>query len=122
MRAETRLGTYLDVRERAGDLAPVLDAVRDTISREMPDAVETASRREGSLWWGTGPRKMTDGVLWAMPHKAHVNLGFFRGATLADPDGRLEGTGKAFRHVKLRGVADVSDPAIVALIRAARDG
>ena len=122
MRAETRLGTYLDVRERAGDLAPVLDAVRDTISREMPDAVETASLREGSLWWGTGPRKMTDGVLWAMPHKAHVNLGFFRGATLADPDGRLEGTGKAFRHVKLRSVADVSDPAIVALIRAARDG
>ena len=33
--------------------------------------------------------------------KAHVNVGFFRGAELADPDGLLEGTGKFMRHVKL---------------------
>jgi hypothetical protein len=31
----------------------------------------------------------------------HVNVGFFRGATLADPAGLLEGTGKYMRHVKL---------------------
>ncbi len=34
--------------------------------------------------------------------KAHVNVGFFRGAELADPAGLLEGTGKYMRHVKLR--------------------
>jgi hypothetical protein len=34
--------------------------------------------------------------------KAHVNVGFFRGAELADPKGLLEGTGKFMRHVKLR--------------------
>ena len=34
--------------------------------------------------------------------KAHVNVGFFRGAEIADPDGLLEGTGKFMRHVKLR--------------------
>ena len=34
--------------------------------------------------------------------KAHVNVGFFRGAELADPGGLLEGTGKFMRHVKLR--------------------
>ncbi len=34
--------------------------------------------------------------------KAHVNVGFFRGAELADPSGLLEGTGKFMRHVKLR--------------------
>ena len=33
--------------------------------------------------------------------KAHVNVGFFRGAELADPEGLLEGTGKFMRHVKL---------------------
>ena len=33
---------------------------------------------------------------------AHVNVGFFHGATLPDPDGLLEGTGKFMRHVKLR--------------------
>ncbi len=33
---------------------------------------------------------------------AHVNVGFFRGAELADPAGVLEGTGHRMRHVKLR--------------------
>jgi hypothetical protein len=34
--------------------------------------------------------------------KDHVNVGFFRGARIADPEGLLEGTGKLMRHVKLR--------------------
>jgi hypothetical protein len=34
--------------------------------------------------------------------KAHVNVGFFRGAEIPDPDGLLEGAGKFMRHVKLR--------------------
>lgn len=33
---------------------------------------------------------------------AHVNVGFFHGATLPDPSGLLEGSGKYMRHVKLR--------------------
>src|SRR5687768_4682387 len=30
--------------------------------------------------------------------KAHANVGFFHGATLADPAGLLEGAGKRMRH------------------------
>ena len=33
---------------------------------------------------------------------AHVNVGFFRGAELPDPNRLLEGTGKFMRHVKIR--------------------
>ena len=33
--------------------------------------------------------------------KAHVNVGFFRGADIADPHRLMEGTGKFMRHVKL---------------------
>jgi hypothetical protein len=33
--------------------------------------------------------------------KAHVNVGFFRGAEIADPNGLLQGTGRFMRHVKL---------------------
>jgi len=33
---------------------------------------------------------------------SHVNVGFFHGASLPDPAGLLEGTGKSMRHVKLR--------------------
>jgi hypothetical protein len=34
--------------------------------------------------------------------KAHANVGFYHGATLADPAHLLEGEGKRMRHVKLR--------------------
>lgn len=50
---------------------------------------------------------------------AHVNVGFFRGAELADPAGLLEGSGKFMRHVKLRPDRPVDSPALVALIEAA---
>ncbi len=51
--------------------------------------------------------------------KAHVNVGFFRGAEIADPDGLLEGTGKFMRHVKLVPDRDVDATALIKLINAA---
>jgi hypothetical protein len=51
--------------------------------------------------------------------KAHVNVGFFRGAEIADPDGLLEGTGKFMRHVKLRPERSVKDRALIKLIETA---
>ena len=50
---------------------------------------------------------------------AHVNVGFFLGAELADPGGLLQGTGKFMRHVKLRPGDDVDFAALTALIEAA---
>jgi hypothetical protein len=51
--------------------------------------------------------------------KAHVNVGFFRGAELADPEGLLEGTGKFMRHVKLRPERDVDRTTLTKLIKTA---
>jgi hypothetical protein len=51
--------------------------------------------------------------------KAHVNVGFFRGAEIADPGGLLEGTGKLMRHVKLRPGRGVDAAALRGLIEAA---
>jgi len=50
---------------------------------------------------------------------SHVNVGFFRGAEIADPDGLLEGTGKFMRHVKLRPERDVDATALRKLIETA---
>ena len=47
---------------------------------------------------------------------AHVNVGFFRGAELADPGGLLEGTGRYMRHVKLRPDRPVDAKALKELI------
>ncbi len=51
--------------------------------------------------------------------KAHVNVGFFRGAELADPENLLEGTGKFMRHVKLKPERDVDTTALTKLIQTA---
>lgn len=51
--------------------------------------------------------------------KAHVNVGFFRGAEIADPERLLEGTGKFMRHVKLRPESEVDAPALMKLIETA---
>lgn len=51
--------------------------------------------------------------------RAHVNVGFFRGAVLPDPGGLLEGTGRFMRHVKLRPGRDVDAAALMKLIAVA---
>jgi hypothetical protein len=51
--------------------------------------------------------------------KAHVNVGFFRGAQLTDPTGLLEGAGKNMRHVKLTPNDDIDTVALTKLIEVA---
>lgn len=51
--------------------------------------------------------------------KAHVTVGFFRGAEITDPKGLLEGSGKLMRHVKIRPGAAFDAAALSALINAA---
>jgi hypothetical protein len=50
---------------------------------------------------------------------AHVNVGFFQGASLDDPAHLLEGSGKRMQHVKLRWSEPVNEAALTALIEAA---
>jgi hypothetical protein len=51
--------------------------------------------------------------------KAHVNVGFFRGGEIADPDGLLEGTGRFMRHVKLSPMHEFNNQALTKLIKTA---
>ena len=50
---------------------------------------------------------------------AHVNIGFFHGASLEDPARILEGTGRFMRHVKARSGRLPDPDSLQALIRAA---
>jgi hypothetical protein len=50
---------------------------------------------------------------------AHVNVGFFLGAELPDPNGLLEGSGKFMRHVKLSPEHDVDSAALEKLVETA---
>jgi hypothetical protein len=50
---------------------------------------------------------------------AHVNVGFFHGASLPDPAHLLQGSGKSMRHVKLRPGVAPNDAPLRTLIDAA---
>ncbi len=121
MRIDDRLGTFEEVAAAAGGFAPVLSALRGLVEELHPDAVEGASRKEGTVTWGFEGGKMKAGYAYARAFKAHVNLGFFQGVHLPDPEGLLEGTGKTLRHVKLRLPEEALAPAIRDLMIAARD-
>jgi hypothetical protein len=101
----------------APDIRDLTNQVRALIASITPDADENLKLGWKVIWYGFGP-KMPDQFAVVMPTRNHVGLGFAYGRELPDPGGKLEGSGKRMRHVKLRTGADVSDPAIAALIRA----
>lgn len=120
-RVDSRLGRYEEVAAVAPERRATLDAVREAVAALHPDAVETASIRERSVWWGWGPAKMKQGYAYAITRRAHVNFGLFHGVAFPDREGALAGAGKALRHVKLKAPEDARRPAILALLAAARD-
>jgi hypothetical protein len=61
---------------------------------------------------------MRDLLFAIIPHAAHVNLQLVDGVDLPNPDGRIEGTGKRARHVKVRSLSDIEAPWLKAAISA----
>jgi hypothetical protein len=54
----------------------------------------------------------------APQRKGYVNLGFFFGGNLRDPEKLLIGEGKRLRHVKVWSAAEAKNPALAELIAA----
>jgi len=50
------------------------------------------------------------------PHKSWVNLQFPQGTSLDDPDGMLEGDGKAMRHIKIHAADGIAGTALTTLV------
>ena len=92
---------------------------RALILEEMPGAIEQVDPPSKIIAYGYG-RKYADLVCALAPFSDHVNFMFSRGATLPDPTGLLQGTGKKARHVKLFNEEDLANPALRALLRTAQ--
>lgn len=115
-----RLGTFDDLLEMTAEpLRPVAVALRDGILRLHPEVSEVVRLGDRAATYGVGPRKMVEGYTYIMPHAGWINLGFYRGASLPDPEGLLEGTGAAMRHVKVRSVGESARDGLLALLAAA---
>ncbi|MEA2652876.1 MAG: hypothetical protein QOI37_103 [Chloroflexota bacterium] len=93
----------------APGVADIARALRSTVLEGYPEGKEWFDRGDGLLAFGSG-RSIRDFRFAIIPHKAHVNLQLADGADLPNPDGRIEGTGKRIRHVKVRSVEDARAP------------
>ena len=101
----------------APDVAEIARALRRTVLASFPGAVEWFDGGNGLLAIGS-KRAMRDLLFAIIPHRAHVNLQLADGVDLPNPDGRIEGSGKRIRHVKVRSVEEASAPWLRAVIGA----
>jgi hypothetical protein len=109
---EAIAGASDEVQELARQLQALIAGV-------YPDVVEVPWPRQQIIGYGVGPKKMSEHFGYIAVQRDYANLGFNYGADLPDPEERLEGTGKKFRHVKIGNPAQLAEPALRALIAAA---
>jgi hypothetical protein len=99
------------------EVAAVARAVRLAVLDRFPDAVEWFDPGNGLL--GLGATRTMNGLLFAIiPHRAHVNLQLVDGVDLPNPFGKVQGTGKRARHVKVRSIEEAAAAWLTAAIDA----
>lgn len=114
---ETRFGTFDELlADSEATMRPIASRLREIVLEVHPEAVEVVRLGDRAATFGLGPKKMSEGYCYVLPYKSWVNLGFYKGAELPDPDGLLEGTGVKLRHVKFRSLEAADTAAIRALI------
>ncbi len=98
------------------ELRPACLVLRELITSTHKNFVELVWPKLRIASFGIGPKKMSEHYAYIAVQGGHVNLGFYHGASLDDPAGLLEGTGKKLRHIKIRELADVGNAALVVLL------
>ena len=99
------------------ELQQVCRTVRSSIHQLDPDVVEIVYEKQRIISFGWGPKKMSQHYAYLQIHRQHINLGFYQGASLPDPDGLLDGTGAALRHMKLRSLEQAEHEGVRRLLQ-----
>ena len=91
----------------------VIRALRKFVKGVEPGLSEAVKWGNG-CWVGShGP------VAYVYSAEGYVQFGFFRGSSLKDPKGLLEGKGQYVRHTKVRDPSGIDERAFAALLRQA---
>ena len=99
------------------EIKEIARATRKLIYTTVPEVVEVVWINQKNIGYGTGAKKKTEHFCYIMPASKHVNLGFNYGAELEDPKNLLEGTGKLFRHFKVRSLSDLENADLINLLK-----
>ena len=112
-----KMKTYGSFDEYLKDQSPknqaIIRGLRRFVRRVEPGLSEAVKWGNG-CWVGKhGP------VAYVYSASAYVQFGFFRGASLKDPRGLLEGKGRYVRHTKVRERSGIDERSFAALLRQA---
>lgn len=117
---DEKFGSFDDLLDIAeNSLRPIVKELRRLILGVDSTACEVVRVGDKAATYGIGPKKMSEGYCYIRPYKSWVNLGFYQGAHLSDPEALLEGTGKNLRHLKIRSPEEARHPAVKELIESA---
>jgi len=112
-----KMKAYASFDEYLKDQSPknqaIIRALRRFVKRVQPGLDEDVK-------WGNGCWIGRDGpVAYVYSASEYVQFGFFRGSSLKDPKGLLEGSGRYVRHTKVRASSGIDERAFAALLRQA---
>jgi hypothetical protein len=98
------------------EIQRIVREVRQLLLECIPGVVETSDR--DGLGFGIAPGYK--GLIAVItPYKNYVNLGIYDGASIPDPQGLMQGSGKRHRHVKIKSRSDLENPGLKKLIETA---
>lgn len=113
----TAFGTFEELlKGKADNVRNISIELKKQVLKLHPQTIEVVRLGDKAASFGHGPKKMSEAYCYIMPLKDRVNLGFYYGAGLDDPNQLLEGTGKKLRHVKVRSAEEAEDSAVVNLL------
>ncbi|MFQ5943250.1 MAG: DUF1801 domain-containing protein [Anaerolineales bacterium] len=115
------IDTHGTFDEAMGSSSPEVQAIarklREFIIEIYPEVVEVPWLKQKIVGYGVGPKKMSEHFCYLAAQSSRVNLGFYYGVDLPDPDTLLEGTGKKLRHVKVKHIEQAGHASIRELIQ-----
>jgi hypothetical protein len=108
------------IAARSPEMARLTRAILAKLRPRFPGAVEMVYDKKNSLVIGFCADERASNVINSIAVYAKwVNLYFFEGDALPDPEKLLQGTGTTVRHIRLDSAADLDRPAVKALMSAA---
>ncbi|WP_420631029.1 DUF1801 domain-containing protein [Candidatus Leptofilum sp.] len=101
------------------EIAALARQAKALLQDVMPEIVEVAWPKQNIAGYGIGPKKMSEHFCYIGVFKQRINLGFYYGADLPDPENLLEGSGKKLRHIKISRPEQLESEAVRTLVTVA---
>jgi hypothetical protein len=111
MKSYASFDDYLE--DQSSKNQAIIRALRKFVKRVEPGLSESVKWGNGCWIGKNGP------VAYVYSDTGWVQFGFFRGSSLKDPKGLLEGKGQYVRHTKVHAPSEIDERAFAALLRQA---